>query len=95
MELLATLFTLLTGALGVGFFTAGTIGLLRFGDLRSRVHALAKADTVGLGFTLVALLPWLDSVWSGLKLVLIWLLALAAASVSAHLLTSEVADDAT
>lgn len=31
-----------------GFFTAGTIGIVRFPDLRGRLHALTKADNLGL-----------------------------------------------
>lgn len=34
---------------GVLFFVAGTVGLLRFPDVFSRLHAVTKADTVGLG----------------------------------------------
>ena len=34
---------------GLFFFVAGSIGLLRFPDLYSRLHALTKADNVGLG----------------------------------------------
>ena len=30
--------------IGVTFFTAGTIGLIRFPDVRSQLHALTKAD---------------------------------------------------
>ena len=29
------------------FFLAGTLGLLRFPDIYSRLHALTKADNVG------------------------------------------------
>jgi len=36
--------------LGSGFFfLAGTVGLLRFPDVHSRLHALTKADNLGLG----------------------------------------------
>ncbi len=38
-------------AVSLFFFTAGTIGLVRLPDLHSRLHALTKADNVGLGFT--------------------------------------------
>ena len=36
--------------LGGIFFLAGTVGLLRFPDVYTRLHALTKADNVGLGF---------------------------------------------
>ncbi|MBW7057395.1 monovalent cation/H(+) antiporter subunit G [Paracoccus bogoriensis] len=38
---------------GTLFFLAGTIGLLRFPDLHCQLHALTKAD--GLGLTLIGL----------------------------------------
>lgn len=73
---------------GTGFFTAGTIGLIRFPDVRTRLHALTKADNLGLGLLLggVALII-ADLRVAGL-LALVWLFALAAASVSAHLIAS-------
>lgn len=92
METLTLVFSAVTAFLGAGFLTAGTLGLLRFGDQRSRLHALAKADTLGLGFVVVALLPWVGSIGGAAKLVLVWLLALAAASVSAHLLVAKERD---
>ena len=41
--------------LGALFFLAGTVGLLRFPDVHARLHALTKADNVGLGFLLLIL----------------------------------------
>lgn len=67
-------------AVSLFFFTAGTIGLVRLPDLHSRLHALTKADNVGLGFTILAVLLHATSWTTGFKLVLIWLLVLAAAS---------------
>ena len=86
---LADLISVLAAVAAAAFFTAGTIGLLRFPDLRSRLHALAKADTLGLGFVIIALLPQVQTVGAAAKLILIWLLALAAAATSAHLLATE------
>lgn len=43
-------------AVAVLFFVAGTVGLLRFPDLYTRLHALTKADNVGLGFAIVAMM---------------------------------------
>ena len=37
---------------GLLFFVAGSIGLLRFPDTVSRLHALTKADTLGLGLVI-------------------------------------------
>lgn len=75
--------TLAFASAGVAFFAAGTLGLLRFPDVHSRLHALTKADNLGLGLIVVGLVLQADSVWLALKLVLVWLLAiLAAATVS-------------
>jgi multicomponent Na+:H+ antiporter subunit G len=77
------IFTLVAVAAGVFFFFAGTVGLLRFPDTLTRLHALTKADNLGLGLVVLGLLPQVDSVLAGLKMVCIWLLVmLSAASVS-------------
>lgn len=73
-------------ALGCVFFAAGTVGLLRFADLNTRLHALAKADNVGLGFVVAGLLAQADHPAIAAKLVLIWALALFAAATNGHLL---------
>ena len=65
---------------GAFFFFAGTVGLLRFPDVYSRLHALAKADNLGLGCVLIALAFQADSVVAALKLLLIWPLVLAASA---------------
>lgn len=62
---------------GAGFFLAGTLGLLRFPDVYSRLHALAKADNLGLGCVLLGLALQQASVAAALKLLLIWPVALA------------------
>lgn len=70
------------------FFLAGTLGLLRFPDVYTRLHALTKADNVGLGLIVTALALQSAS-WSvALKLVLIWLLVLVAGASVAHLVAS-------
>ncbi|EHM00296.1 putative monovalent cation/H+ antiporter subunit G [Acetobacteraceae bacterium AT-5844] len=83
MSLLANAFTLLCVALGAVFFLAGTLGLLRFPDALSRLHALSKADNLGLGLIVLGLLPQASSLAGALKLLCVWLLAqLSAAAVS-------------
>jgi multicomponent Na+:H+ antiporter subunit G len=72
--------------LGVFFFVAGTVGLLRFPDLYTRLHALTKADNLGLGLIVLGLLPQVDGVWAGVKLVMIWLLVLLSGSTVAQLI---------
>ena len=68
------LWTVMAVVAGAFFFFAGTVGLLRFPDSFTRLHALNKADNIGLGIVVLGLLPQVDSVSAGLKLVCIWLL---------------------
>ena len=71
---------------GAVFFLAGTVGLLRFPDVYTRLHALTKIDNLGLGFTVLGLLVRVESAAEALKLVLIWGLALAAGATLAYLI---------
>lgn len=68
---------------GAVFFLAGTLGLLRFPDVYTRLHALTKADNVGLGLVVMGLAVQAES-WAAVgKLLLIWVLVLlAGASVT-------------
>ncbi len=67
------------------FFLAGTLGLLRFPDVYSRLHALTKADNVGLGLMIAGLAVQAES-WAVVgKLLLIWVLVLLAGASVAHL----------
>ncbi|MBN4926202.1 monovalent cation/H(+) antiporter subunit G [Hoyosella rhizosphaerae] len=86
--MVADIVTVVLVTLGLVFFSVGTVGLLRFPDLRSRVHALTKADNVGLGLIVLGLIVQASSMAVAGKLVLVWLLALIAASTSAVLLAS-------
>ncbi len=81
-----TLLSLAILVLGCLFFLAGTVGLLRFPDTLSRLHALTKADNVGLGMVCLALALVDGSLSGGVRLGLIWLLALVAGTISAFLL---------
>jgi multicomponent Na+:H+ antiporter subunit G len=83
MSLLADTFTIAAISAGMFFFLAGTVGLLRFPDTLTRLHALTKADNLGFGLIVLGLLPQSPDVASGLKLVVVWLLVqLAGASAS-------------
>ncbi len=72
--------------LGAIFFLAGTLGLLRFPDVFTRLHALTKADNVGLGLMTAGLTLEVESFAVGLKLLLIWLLALLTSATTCHLI---------
>ncbi|WP_409329355.1 cation:proton antiporter [Trujillonella humicola] len=75
---------------GALFFTAGTVGILRFPDTASRLHALTKADNVGLGL-LLAGLAVLAGPAVAPKLGLIWLLVLLSSTTTAQLLAAREA----
>ncbi len=71
---------------GLGFYLAGSIGLLRLPDLYSRLHALTKADNLGLGLLVAGLALLASDLLIALKLIVIWLAVLAASAASAHLI---------
>jgi multicomponent Na+:H+ antiporter subunit G len=72
------------------FFVAGSVGLLRFPDVLSRLHALTKADNVGLGFLVAGLALQAGSWVVAAKLFLIWFLVLVSSSVVCHLIANFV-----
>jgi multicomponent Na+:H+ antiporter subunit G len=83
MRLALDLFTIVAVTAGAFFFLAGTVGLLRFPDALTRLHALTKADNLGLGLVVLGLLAQADSVLAALKLIAVWVLAqLAGATVT-------------
>lgn len=71
---------------GVLFFFAGTVGLLRFPDTLTRLHALSKADNLGLGFVVLGLLPQTGGLRDGLKLISIWMFVLLAGATVSQLI---------
>ena len=83
MKLALDILTVVAVTSGAFFFLAGTVGLLRFPDSFTRLHALTKADNLGLGLVVLGLLPRVDGILTGLKLIVVWLLVLlASAAVS-------------
>ena len=74
---------------GAFFFMAGTVGLLRFPDPLTRLHALTKADSLGLGLIVLGLLPRATGLLAALKLILVWLLVQLAGATVAQLIARE------
>jgi multicomponent Na+:H+ antiporter subunit G len=74
---------------GAFFFMAGTVGLLRFPDPLTRLHALTKADSLGLGLIVLGLLPRAAGPLGALKLILVWLLVQLAGATVAQLIARE------
>lgn len=78
--------------MGVGaiFFLAGTVGLLRFPDALTRLHALTKADNLGLGLIAAGLALQAGSWVVVVKLVFIWLLVLLGSATVSSMIGSRV-----
>jgi len=91
MSLVRDLFTIVLVSAGAVFFLAGTLGLLRFPDTLSRLHALTKADNLGVGLIMLGLLPWTDGLASALKLVAIWLLVQIGGATIAQIIAQIIA----
>ena len=86
MSLALHTLTILAVLAGAFFFMAGTIGLLRFPDPLSRLHALTKADNLGLGLVVFGLLFQAEGLFAALKLISVWLLALLAGATVTQLI---------
>jgi len=64
----------------------GGIGVVRFGDLMSRVHAAAKAPTLGLLLVAVGAAVEIDSQEATVTLVLVVVLQLLTSPIATHVL---------
>lgn len=83
--MLVTLYTVVLVGLGVFFYLAGTVGLLRFPDTLTRLHALTKADNLGLGLIVLGVLPHVDGAANIAKLLVIWLLVMLSSADAGQL----------
>jgi multicomponent Na+:H+ antiporter subunit G len=86
MSLALDIYSTVAIATGTFFFFAGTVGLLRFPDALTRLHALTKADNLGLGLVVLGLLPRTGSLLASLKLIAIWALIQLASATTAQLI---------
>ena len=86
MITLLDLFSIAAIGVGTFFFVAGTVGLLRFPDSLTRLHALTKADNLGLGMVALGLIPRADSALSALKLIVIWALVMLSGASTSQLI---------
>ena len=72
----------------IPFFWGGSLGLLRFPDVYTRLHALTKADNLGLGLVTAGSMFLADDWMVVIKLLFIWLLVLTASTVSCFLIAN-------
>jgi multicomponent Na+:H+ antiporter subunit G len=84
--MIAEVLTIIFLIVGCFFFLAGTLGLLRFPDLFTRLHALTNADNLGLGFIAAGMALYIGSPWAAIKIFLIWLLTLLSSATSSYLI---------
>ncbi|MBT9135623.1 MAG: Na(+)/H(+) antiporter subunit G [Firmicutes bacterium] len=75
---------------GLFFFTAGTLGLIRFPDVLTRMHATTKCDTLGAGLILVGLMFFPGTVYLRLKLAVIIVFLWIANPTAAHYMARAV-----
>ena len=71
---------------GLFFYFAGTVGLFRLPDTLCRLHAVTKADNLGLGLLVGGLMLQAGDLLGMLKLLLIWVLVLAASAGGGQLI---------
>lgn len=71
---------------GLLFFMSGSVGLLRFPDLFSRLHAVTKADTTGFGLVSLGLICRAESAQAIFLLILTWLLVMVSGAANCQLL---------
>jgi multicomponent Na+:H+ antiporter subunit G len=93
MTLAVNIFTMAFVLAGAFFFLAGTVGLLRFPDTLTRLHALTKADNLGLGLIMLGLLPHVAWPFGVLKLLAVWILVLVAGAAASQLIARTVRKD--
>jgi multicomponent Na+:H+ antiporter subunit G len=92
---MADLATIIFTGAGLCFFIAGTVGLLRFPDVFTRLHALTKADNLGLGFITLGMLFQVEGGRDAALLLLIWALTLLAAGAVSQLVARAALKDRT
>ncbi len=70
--------------LGAAFCLAGSVGLIRFPDVYTRLHALTKADNVGLFLILVGMTLASGNGALALRFLLAWVFLLVGSATASH-----------
>lgn len=84
MLIIVTLFLVL----GCFFFAVGVIGLIRFPDTLTRLHATTKCDTLGAGLVLVGLSLYFGLSLTSAKLILIVVFVWITNPTAAHVIAN-------
>jgi multicomponent Na+:H+ antiporter subunit G len=90
MSMMIDGFVVVMVSAGVLFFVAGTLGLLRFPDRLTRLHALTKADNLGLGLVVLGLMARADGPLAAIKLAAVWLVLLMTSATLGQLIAGKV-----
>lgn len=93
MSLLVDIFVVVMVSAGVLFFVAGTLGLLRFPGRLTRLHALTKADNLGVGLVVLGLMARADGPLAAMKLAGVWLLLLMTSATLGQLIAGKVREE--
>ncbi len=71
-------------SVGVFFLWVGIVGIIRFPDIYSRLHAATKCDILGAGLVLIGLIIYEGFSFDALKLLAIAALLLSSSLVIGH-----------
>jgi len=71
---------------GLFFFLVGTIGIIRFPDVLSRIHAAAKCDTLGALLCLIGLIVFNGLNMVSLKILLVLIFIWVTNPTASHLI---------
>lgn len=88
--MIAWLLMALLLVLGTLFFFIGTIALLRFPDVYTRMHAATKCDTLGLGLIMTGLMIHAGPTIASAKIAFIVIFVFITGSTSAHVLSRAI-----
>jgi multicomponent Na+:H+ antiporter subunit G len=83
-------FTVAFVCAGALFFFAGWVGLQRFPDALSRLHALSKADNLGLGMVVIGLMAQASWPFGVLKLLALWLVGVLVGGATSQMLAGAI-----
>jgi multicomponent Na+:H+ antiporter subunit G len=77
---------------GAFFFLVGTVGMLRFPDVYTRLHALTKADNLGLGLICFGLAWQAESWYAVITIFVVWCLVMFSSTTCCHLVAHAALD---